>query len=141
MGSGEKIAPLPLRSHTEIFEEHFPYYLAIGMTYEQFWEQNSSLVIFYRKANQIKIQQQNTMLWLQGQYFYDALGAISPILHAFAKQGTKPGKYTQKPYPITDSDRKLEAERQAKARRDAFKASLMAFADQWEQDKKGGGEP
>lgn len=141
MGSGEKIAPLPLRSHTEIFEEHFPYYLAIGMTYEQFWEQNSSLVIFYRKANQLKLQQQNTMLWLQGQYFYDALGAISPILHAFAKQGTKPGKYTQKPYPITDSDRKLEAERQAKARRDAFKASLMAFADQWEQDKKGGGEP
>lgn len=141
MGSGEKIAPLPLRSHTEIFEEHFPYYLAIGMTYEQFWEQNSSLVIFYRKANQLKLQQQNTMLWLQGQYFYDALGAISPILHAFAKQGTKPGKYTQKPYPITDSDRKLEAERQAKAKRDAFKASLMAFADQWEQDKKGGGEP
>ena len=152
MGSAEVI-PLPFSlpekrteptyvSHTEQFEKVFPAYLAMGMTYKQFWNGDCFLVRDYKKAHQLKIQEQNTMLWLQGKYFYDALGAIAPVMNAFAKTGTKAEKYISRPYPITEEERKSEEERQAKVKRDAFKAQFMAFADQWErQNTKGGEQP
>ena len=37
----------------------------------------------------------NYAAWLQGAYIYDALCAVSPILHAFAKGGTKPIPYLE----------------------------------------------
>lgn len=41
-----------------------------------------------------------------GMYIYDAIGRLSPILHAFAKAGTKPEPYIDKPYPITKQERR-----------------------------------
>ena len=48
------------------------------------------LVKYYRKAAKIKQDLDNQNAWLQGAYFYEALADVSPILHAFAKKGTKP---------------------------------------------------
>ena len=64
------------------------------MTYEQFWEMDCELVKYYRKAAKIK---------LQGAYFYEALADVSPILHAFAKKGTKPIPYRDSPYQVGES--------------------------------------
>lgn len=44
----------------------------------------------------------NQELWLQGMYIYEALCDVSPILHAFAKKGTRPVPYTDHPYPLSD---------------------------------------
>ena len=33
-------------------------------------------------------------------YIYDAMGKVSPLLHAFAKKGTKAQPYPNKPYEI-----------------------------------------
>lgn len=99
-----------LFTYTDQFYEVFPYYLSIGMTYDQFWNDDPTLVRYYRKADEIKTERANTELWLQGLYVYEAICDVAPILHAMAKKGTKPHPYPEKPYAITESQRKRDAE-------------------------------
>ena len=91
---------IPLTTYTEIFNEKFPFYLSIGMTYEQFWERDCTLVTAYRRAYEISRDRKNQELWLQGAYIYDAIARLTPILHAFAKKGAKPEPYPNEPYSI-----------------------------------------
>ena len=57
------------------------------------------------------MERQNMHAWLQGRYIYDALCEVSPILHAFAKKGTKPTPYREEPYPITKDEIEQAKER------------------------------
>ena len=115
-------------SYTEQFYEHFPFYLAIGMTYDQYWNDDCQLVKFYRKAHKLKNEQKNQELWLQGMYIYEALCNVSPVLHAFAKRGTRPLPYPEKPYSLTKEGNKREKEIQEKVNRQKAKAVFEAWA-------------
>lgn len=70
------------------------------MTYDQFWNDDVELVKFYREAWQLKQQVRNQDLWLQGAYIYEAILDVAPILHPFAKKGTKPTPYREQPYEL-----------------------------------------
>lgn len=97
------------------FDEAFPHYLAMGMTNEQYWEQDCALVIPYRKAYRIKQEEANRLAWLQGMYFFEALCDVSPIMHAFAKSGTTVRPYPEKPYEFkTERDVKRAERNQQK---------------------------
>ena len=74
--------------------------MMMGMTPEEYWNGDCTLVKSYRKAFEMKRDYDNLQLWLQGMYIYDAIGRISPILHPFAKAGTKPKPYVEEPYPM-----------------------------------------
>ena len=112
---GESDSRSPFLTYTEQFYEAFPYYLSIGMTAEQFWDGDPYLAKYYRKADTLRVERENQYLWLQGMYIYDALCDVAPILQAMAKKGTKPHPYPEKPYSITENQRKREAEEQEKA--------------------------
>lgn len=133
-GSNESAAPH--FTYTDRFNKLFPYYLSIGMTYDQFWNEDCLLVKAYREADKIKAERKNTELWLQGRYVYEALLDIAPLLHAFAKKGTKARPYPSEPYPITQYavDKKTEREERLKAEK--MKAKLIAMAKKSKQ--KGG---
>ena len=113
-GSGQH-GSLPLFTYTERFNEVFPYYLAIGMTPEQYWDGDCTLTKYYREAEEIRNERRNQELWLQGMYIYEAICDIAPILHAFAKKGTKPHPYPSKPYAI--SEKQIKQEREEKERK------------------------
>ena len=108
-GSGHNSSP-PHFTYTEKFYESFPYYLSIGMTPEQYWDGDCTLVKYYRKAEEIRNERRNQELWLQGLYIYEAICDASPILHAFAKKGAKPHPYAAKPYALTKEQIKRERE-------------------------------
>lgn len=119
-GSGQS-APFS-NSYTNVFYDQFPYYLSIGMTPAQYWDEDPALVKYYRKADEIRNKRRNQEMWLQGLYIYDALCDVAPILHAFAKKGTKPTPYPDHPYALTKRERKdeqkqLERREREKARR------------------------
>ena len=99
-----------LYTYTERFYELFPYYLAIGMTAEQYWEGDCTLPKYYRKAEELRNEKRNQELWLQGMYVYEAICDVAPILHAFAKKGTKPTPYSAKPYALTEKQIKQDEE-------------------------------
>ena len=84
------------------------------MTYDQYWNDDPTLAKYYRKADEIRKERTNERLWLQGMYIYEALCDVSPILHAYAKKGTKPQPYSEKPYAITTEQRSRDEEEHAR---------------------------
>ena len=125
-GGSEQLSSAPF-TYTEKFYELFPYYLSIGMTYEQYWEGDCTLVKYYRKADEIRKERRNEELWLQGMYVYEAICDVSPILHAFAKKGTKPVPYSAKPYSITESQHRRDEEEKERKMAEKGKAYMEAF--------------
>lgn len=134
MGS-ELVDKPPLLTYGEQFIYHFPYYLSIGMTYDQYWNEDCDLVKYYRKANELNVARKNQELWLQGMYIYEALCDVSPVLHAFAKQGTKPRKYADRPYGITGKDVKQQREADAEENRIKARIAFEAWAAQLDLPK------
>lgn len=111
-------------SYTEIFEELFPYYLAIGMSYEQFWIYPPELAKAYRKADELKKHRANEELWLAGIYTAEALS--STVGNMFSK-GSK-YQYPSEPKPITISEAKARREREQKVKMEQIKARFTARA-------------
>jgi len=109
------------------------------MSYEQYWDADCQLVKYYRKAYEIKKKLKNEELWLQGAYIYDALCAVAPVLHAFAKKDTKPLPYPTKPYPLTTEKESEEYKKQQeKLNRQKAKAIFEAWANSLNLPKKDG---
>lgn len=70
------------------------------MTYEQFWYGDPDLVKYYREAHDIRIEEQNAMMHLQGHYVYMAIGDFVEF-YAMAQRPRPRNAYPKKPYPIT----------------------------------------
>ena len=95
------------------------------MTPEQYWDGDSSLPRYYRKAEELRQKRKNEELWLQGMYFYEALCDASPVFRDFAKRGTKPAPYSDRPYAITNKDREDEKERKVLREREKAKQYML----------------
>lgn len=68
-------------------------------------------------------------MWLQGLYFYEALGDMAPVLRAFVKSGTKPRPYPSEPYAFTESEIREKEAREAKKAADATAEYLRVWAE------------
>jgi hypothetical protein len=101
----------PFLAYTKIFKESFPFYLSIGMTYDEYWNQDAELARYCREAFELQRQRKNQELWMQGLYVYHAIADTSPILHDFAKKGTKAEPYLDEPLPLTVKDIRERKER------------------------------
>lgn len=110
----------------ECFQEALPYYLKIGMTFEQFWDGDVSAHKAFREAEKLRIKDMNTQAWLQGMYFYEALMDAAPAIKAFCKQRAHP--YPKDPYDIDADERKRREEREAKKRYNRIKEKVEMFA-------------
>ena len=104
--------------------------MSIGMSYDEFWNQDVGMVKSYRKADELRRRQRNFELWLQGKYMYDALCSTSPLFRFTMKSGTiKPEPYTKEPYPITASEVRELEERRQREMEERLKAQFAAFAE------------
>jgi len=81
----------------------------MGMSRDEFWYGDPFLVEDYRKLKQLSFEDKNFGFFLQGRYFYDALLCVAPILHAYAKKGTKATPYHKEPYDFSDSKKEEKA--------------------------------
>ena len=100
------------------------------MTYEQFWDGAPELAAYFRRADEIRRDRKNFDSWLAGMYIYDAILDASPILRAFAKNGTRPLPYPDRPYPITEAEKKHSEEEREKAVADKGRARIEALMKQ-----------
>ena len=105
--------------------------MSIGMTYDEFWNQDVSMVEIYRKAAELRDKRRNQELWLQGMYIYEALCDASPLFRFSMKKGVvKPEPYVKEPYPITASEVKEREEREARLKEERLKMEFALFAEQ-----------
>ena len=115
----------------EIFSRLCPYYMSIGMTYDEFYNQDVCMVKAYRKAAELRDKRQNQELWLQGMYVYEALCDASPLFRFSMKKGTiKPEPYVKEPYPITAAEVREREEREARKKAERLKAEFALFVEQ-----------
>ena len=123
---GDGLTSPIIHTYSEQFNEAFPYYLSIGMTYEQFWLEDCYLAKFYREADKLSARRKNQELWLQGMYIYEGFSAV--LSNAFAKKGSKREKYPEKPYDIDVPDTVDDADAKEKAKSDAIRIKLEAWS-------------
>lgn len=114
-------------SVSEIFDMYCPYYILYGMTWEQYWYGDPWALKAYKDAYNLKRRTANEEMWLQGAYTYHAFATV--LGNAFAKKGSKPRKYLEKPLDIFP---KTEAEMEAEARKEREK--IIKALTKWEKD-------
>lgn len=112
-------------TYEEVFEHYFPYYLSIGMSYREYWEMDVDLVKAYKKAEEIRFERKNREMWIQGMYVYEAVADVSPILHAFAKKGTKVRPYMEKPIEF-EFKKKKPAEEESNSKENIMLQRMQA---------------
>ncbi len=116
------------KTHAEIFADLCPTYLAIGMTYDQYWHGAAEVARYYREAYRLKQKAKNRELWMQGMYFYEALIDVAPIMVAFPKKGAKPTPYSEEPYPISEEELREREELKERKEAEKLRAALKGWA-------------
>ena len=121
---------------SEVFWDAFPYFLAWGMTFEQYWYGPPRLAEAYRKAHDLKAEEKNEELWMQGVYVLEAIGSIVSKFN-----GKKHGfEYPTEPHRITPLSTEEKTAKQRSAEEQEQKQVvdwLNALKTSW--DKKHGG--
>ena len=121
-------------SVSELYHRVFPEYLAMGMTYDQFWKEDCTLVIPYREAYRIRQEEMNRMAWLQGLYMYKALQSTPIIVHGFARRDTKIEPYPAKPLEFRKQGAEQKDE-EAKRTSEHIRRNMMAFISLQQADR------
>lgn len=90
-----------------------PYYMAMGQSADEYWNGNPNLAKAYRQAHNIRLEQRNQELWLQGMYIMDAFAVV--LGNAFGGKGRKKQKYLSEPIritPLTEQEKKEKEQRE-----------------------------
>lgn len=103
------------------------------MSYDEYWNADSFLIVSFYKAHQLRIEQRNQELWLQGLYNYKALNVVAG--NALGKG--KRDKYFEKPVDIFPKTER-QKEQEAQAEREKIINGLTAWKRDWDRSHKGG---
>lgn len=131
--AGELVTEPVSKTCYQFFEDVFPYYLSIGMTYDQFWNQNCELVKAYRKAKKLQKDETNFLLWLRSRYEYETLIRVAPIYG-----GKQPQEFMQEPFPLTLKEAKESEARERKRRYEQSRDRMIARAAESQRRFKDG---
>lgn len=126
-----------LKTIAEFFDQECPWYMSIGMSYDEFWYGTPDLARAYRKMFKVKRSRENVERYEMGAYVYQALCCASPLFLSLAPQGTTAHPYPEDPFPVTQEEveeQKLKAERR---KMEKFKAYMDSFIAQQETAKGG----
>lgn len=137
MGSSEFITTsgnsrVESTSLTKLFEHECPYYMSYGMSFDQFWYDSPWLAKFYRESYKLKIRYDDVFMWKQGMYIYEALCDVSPVLHAFSKNGTKPLPYSEVPYGMEKYKQEIEENKEpTEQEKENERLKAIVFFSNW----------
>ena len=128
-------------SYHDMCEKLCPDYMAMGMTYDEYWYGDPWMTKAFRKAYELKQKNRNYGYWLQGLYIYQSLLSVSPVYHDFAKN-PKPLPYPSEPYPLSKEEMESRNKREAENLDKKNQATIRAWAERVnrlkaEKEKKG----
>ena len=129
MGGKEVKRPTP-QLVREYLDELCAYALSIGMTLEQYWDDDPTLILYFYKAEKLRSQRKNQELWIQGAYIYQALGCVAPMFNSLAKDH-KPKPYLKEPFALSQ-----EEEEERKYQR--FKKQMIELSQIKREEKNNG---
>jgi len=122
---------------TDEFNKCCPFYISIGMTYEQFWYGDVTMTKMYLEAYKMKekreLEKSKWITWEQGLYVYEAICNVSPVLRVFSKV-KEPLPYPEKPYGLENDIEKQAKIKEIEEERDMYRAQI--FFQNWSRDMK-----
>ena len=126
--SDEDKNKVAFQSMSEAFRKVFPRYLAIGMSYEEYWEKESWLVKSYREAQKEKRTEKDYYAWLNGIYVLKALQTGVPvILNGIAKQVVTLPEFPDRPIDFSENRKKEQEKKQMELQRAKMQEMAEAF--------------
>lgn len=130
----KKVEPFFL---TKQFNKSCPFFISIGMTYEQFWYEDPTIANMYLEAYRIKEEREAEKIkwitWEQGLYVYEAICDVSPVLRAFSK-ATKPLPYPNRPYATEEKEKEDKKIKEIEKERDMYRTQI--FFQNWANNMK-----
>lgn len=113
--SRRQSSPTP---YGDIFDEQCPYYMAMGMPYDLYWNGEVGTKTAYRKAYQIRMEQEQRMIdysnWNMGQYIVAALQASPVLVNGFIPKGASTRHFPDKPFLEQELEKKNEEKKRKK---------------------------
>jgi len=109
-----------------------PYFMAMGMSYHEFWHGDYTQWKYLEEANRLKKERDNEMLWLQGAYVHEAFATV--MANAFAEKGSQPVHYLEEPWritPMTEEEKRAKEEADKQKMIKEFRAALNAVGDRF----------
>lgn len=124
----KQTSPTP---YGDMFDELFPHYLLMGMTPEQYWDGESPLKKAYRKAYQMRLENEQKLAdrnnWYMGQYIMCVLQCVPLLVGGLnVKASTQLPEYPNKPFFERAEEEKKEAVRK-KNEEDQSKLAMAMF--------------
>lgn len=120
-GRAEGIEPFPLASQTAKNEwvaawldELCPYYMALGVSCEDFWHGDYTQFKFYVQAHDLIRQKQSEYMWLMGAYNFRAFATALSNFHLDGKRHRFNQYSTDiiRVIPYTEAEKEMIAERE-----------------------------
>lgn len=117
------------KTYTEIFDEVCPYYMSIGVTYEEFWYGDFAICKYARKAEKLRRKKANQEMWWNALYMFRTMLDVAPAFRDFGDgKKTKISFSTEQPFPM-DSKESEEIEKAKQERQhEEFLAKMMSYA-------------
>lgn len=128
------------KTYTEVFEMVFPYFLSIGMTYEQFWIVGSdkfNLVTYYKEAEEIRRKRVNEEQWWNSIYLRRTLLDVSAAFRDFHK-GNKIDVEcsTKEPMPMSETEIEERKKRDEQRRMNEFMNYIIDYGETFNAKKR-----
>ena len=109
--------------------------MALGMSYDEYWNCSPKRYKAYRKAHELKNEQRNQEMWLQGFYVYKAIETALHNQPAFATKPPKPVSYLQEPIslkPLSEEEKRQKEEKEQEKKMADFQKYLTDLQKNWE---------
>lgn len=103
-----------------------------GMTYQGYWNATMEEKETYLKFHELRNEQRNQEMWLQGLYVFKAIETALHNQPAFATHPVKPESYLKEPIrltPLTEEEKRQKEQ----AKLDQFVNELLTFQENWER--------
>lgn len=91
----------------------------------------------YDKAHQIRVEEENMMLWLNGRYVADAIMATIGNSSWFRGKGSPINQYPKAPYAFTRKEKQPMTEDEKQMEIDRFFAQETIRRANWKRTHKG----
>jgi len=101
-------------SFADVLDELCVFYMAIGVSYEDFWYGDYCKLKYYRRSYEKQYEMKNEQAWLQGIYIQKAFEVVMDNFGYSLNggKGRRPStKYPESPFAITENEKKMEKQR------------------------------
>lgn len=125
------------KNYSEIFEEVCPYYMSIGVSYEEFWYGDFAICKYAREAEKLRKKKTNQEMWWNTIYMFRALLDASPAFHDFGDGKKTKIKFSiEEPFPMTAKEAEEAEQKKQEKEREEFLARMIAITQDHNKSMK-----